>query len=273
MLNFQDKNAARIIPAFIPPFHRTVNTVPVLNKVDFNSNARIYQASKSQNIQLDTFDFSSKRGWDDFYLQLDDNGDDSTLGKTSRGEVFEFEWHSSIPHDFIISEITESSKVLMVGTGNSRLPREIYDAHNGETTLVCMDYSKPCVDMLKSLHKEDCPNMYFVCGDAMEMSSTIQDTINLTDPDHQERGIFDFIVDKGLMDAMMCNEGCDLDRYFREVRSILKPGGKMILVSYKITSATRAYLESDAVGLDWILDITEKSNSRVSFSVGQLNNS
>ncbi len=271
MLNFYDKNA--LVAAFLPLLHRSVNTYPFGNKVDFDSNtknSRIHQASKPINIQLDTFDFSSRQGWDDFYRQVKDDGENQMLNESLEGETFEFEWHSSIPHDFIISEIMESSKVLMVGTGNSRLPRELNDAHNGETAVVCMDYSKPCINMLKSLHQEDCPNMCFVCGDAMDISSSIQNNADISDPNHEGNDLFDFVVDKGLMDAMMCNEGCDLDRYFREIRSVLKPGGKMILVSYKITSATRAYLESDIVGLRWELDIEEKSNSRVSFSLGQL---
>ena len=246
-------------------------------------------------IQLNQFDFSSQKGWDDFYQQLEnDNTNDpitatSTSSMNSRAStmtgtgtiqqkskvsnsgdnvqvpdsgIFEFEWHSSIPHSFIISEIEIGSSVLMVGTGNSNLPRHLYDAHEGKTTIVCMDYSKPCIDMLEQMHSAECPQMSFICGDVTNLTNIVK------------RRDFDYIIDKGLMDAMMCGEGWDSNgavlKYLKEAKLVLKPSGTFILVSYKLNTFTREYLEctGDALGIGWSLDIDEKSDGRVSFSIG-----
>ena len=285
----------------------------------------------ASDVELDTSDFSSRGGWDAFYQQtatdidIDDDEDSSATSKLLAGSEdsstrghgsFEFEWHSSISHDSIISEIQQRQqcpdpdpdplKVLLVGTGNSRLPRDLYEAHNGETTVVCMDYSQPCVDMLKQMHPtSDFPNMHFVCGDVMELSHIVgvgktgleQDEIHTQQSQSQSQSqsknqqYFDYVVDKGLMDALMCDEGCNLEKYLGEVRRILKPnGGKMILISYKLTSSMMKFLsagnedeneneknkgsnnETDVSfhnGLQWNLDIETKSNARVSFSVGE----
>ena len=247
----------------------------------------------AEELSLDQFDFASLKGWDEFYRQLETplplptptptaNADKDTQELSDDG-VFEFEWHSSISHSSIISEIDIGSKVLFVGTGNSNLPRQLYDAHahahananGGKTEVACMDYSQPCIDMLQSLHRTECPRMTFACGDATDLVRTLE-----------RQGIdadssFDYIVDKGLMDAMMCGEGWDSSddgtgcggvlQYLTEAKRALKSGGTFVLVSYKLSAATRDYLQGvgASLGIRWTLDIGDKSNERVSFSLGQ----
>ena len=188
--------------------------------------------------------------------------------------TFEFEWHSSIPHDTIISEIDSmctGTKVLFVGTGNSNLPRQLYDEREGNLEVTCMDYSQPCIDMLKKLHnKVDYPGMHFVCGDVTDLIQTLDRKGILP--------IFDYIVDKGLMDAMVCGEGWDssndssgVKKYLVEAKRALRPSGNLILVSYKLSTGMKEYLENVGadLGIQWTLDIAEKSNERVSFSIGR----
>ena len=111
-------------------------------------------AKPEPEVSLDQFDFASQKGWDDFYQQLDASTSISTATPTtttttttttnihtppadvdSSSGVFEFDWHASIPHETILSEIkplASSSvpcKVLFVGTGNSILPRRLYDEY------------------------------------------------------------------------------------------------------------------------------------------------
>ena len=314
-------------------------------------------SAKKPEVSLDQFDFASQKGWDDFYQQLDASTSISTATPTtttttttttnihtppadvdSSSGVFEFDWHASIPHETILSEIkplASSSvpcKVLFVGTGNSILPRRLYDEYrysrdddddgdggggggsdNDQMSITCMDYSQPSIDILRSLHQMDCPGMNFVCGDVNTLVRDLEqggvECVRIRDCDdsdsgdgrgkgelQRECGIFDYVVDKGLMDALMCGEGWDSDidsatytgtdtdtgsasggggrgvlQYFKEAKRVLKPGGTLILVSYKLSQATKEYLQRVGahVGIQWTLDIEEKSNGRVSFSLGR----
>ena len=134
--------------------------------------------------------------------------------------------------------------------------------------VVCLDYSQPCIDMLQQMHQESCPSMRFIQGDVTELKNVLE---------RNDIGVsFDYVIDKGLMDALMCGEGWDSNeavlKYFKEAKlSMTSRNGAFVLVSYKITSSTREYLEDvgDRVGIKWELDIPHKSNGRVSFSIGQ----
>lgn len=261
------------------------------------SNSKMFSKdSKSANdaeqaVSLDQFDFASKQGWDNFYRQMETTDVSSSPAMVSKSDannysqfssensptsnnedgIFEFEWHNSIPHHLILGEVEIGSRVLFVGNGNSNLPRELYNEHEGRTEVVCMDYSQPCIDILKSLHEKECPRMSFACGDVTNLVKTLDNQCI------DAEGSFDYMVDKGLMDAMMCGEGWDSSnsrgvlQYFIEAKRALKPEGILILVSYKLSSATREYLQEAgaSLGIQWTLDIEEKSNDRVSFSLGK----
>ena len=219
--------------------------------------------------QLDSFDFSSRRGWDEFYLQGDP--DISRQNRIPNREMnFEYEWHSSIPNKVIISEISPGSSVLMVGTGNSALPRLLYIAHDGNSKITCIDYSEPCVSMLKTMYSKLCPNMDFVCGDATKLLHVLDETYGVRESGYHS---YHVVVDKGLMDALMCGEGWnkDVEKYIHGASSVMKEGeGRLLLISYKLSSSTKEFLNEvgNRNGIVWEFDIKEKSSDRVSFSVG-----
>ena len=235
------------------------------------------QSSSQQEVDVSTFDFASKQGWNDFYQQREQKEQSgssptnvpvrptSSTSRTSSDNSFEFEWHSSIDHSYILSSIEKGSNVLFVGTGNSNLPRSLYDAHDGNTKITCVDYSQPCIDMMENMHQASAPTMDFVCGDATDLVGLVGGGSSSTP--------YDFVVDKGLMDAMVCGEGWDwdLERYFKGVKSLLEErAGKIILITFKLTSPMKSYLDDIGESYDiiWDLDIEERSNERVSFSVG-----
>ena len=226
---------------------------------------RLYQS-------IDAFDFSSKYGWETFYQTGGNSTKLDGINKDTENPIpFEYEWHASINAEKVISEVFPGSSVLMIGTGNSALPRHLYKHHNGQglddkcgqlTNITCMDYSSSCISMLEELFSKDCPGMKFVHGDATKLCSLFQ----------SEK--FDFIIDKGLMDALMCGEGWDwtVESYLKGAASILKSkesNGKIILISYKLSSATKQFLldMGDKFGLKWNLDMEKKSNDKVSFSI------
>lgn len=265
----------------------------------FASNHQYYLHSTRTNptIELDQYDFSSQAGWDAFYNQFEDTNpddddhaddDEHSIPRNDK-ETFEFEWHSSMSHQNVIEEIPKSSKVILVGNGNSRLPREIYDFYNGDVDVTCLDYSQPCVNMMEMLHAKDCPGMKFVCGDVTDMYQVLcstpmsmaaeEDSCNNEIVSNTTRhsdnknsmNTFDVLVDKGLMDAMMCMDGWDgkVKNYWIEARKVLKSQGKIILIAYKLSSGTREFLHEIGLelGIEWI-EQESKSNGRVTFLIG-----
>ena len=190
------------------------------------------------------FDFSSVAGWDAFYQQTD--------------EVVE--WHSSVGLDELITYIPHGSNCLVLGCGNSKLPGLIYDTHHGITSVTCVDSSQSCINDLRETYGRTNKNMAFVCGDATKLSECVKHNVT------------DVIVDKGLVDALMCGEGWDttVGKVFEESSRILSPNGIYLLVSYRLSSSTKEFLTEcgQQVGLDWSFDLTQ-SNAGVSVSVAR----
>mmetsp|Transcript_14803 Transcript_14803/g.20610 ORF Transcript_14803/g.20610 Transcript_14803/m.20610 type:complete len:250 (-) Transcript_14803:1486-2235(-) len=198
-----------------------------------------------------TFDFSSKIGWDEFYQKEEDV----------------VEWHSSIALFDIVKYIPKGSDCLVVGCGNSELPRVIHDDdRTSKGHVTCLDTSSACLDQLRIHHADECPRMSFVCGDAMRLAEV------LATSNQQDKNIpvdYDVIVDKGLIDALLCSEGWNgpLEMVLTEASQVLHPSGVYLLISYKLPSSTRTFLEDigKKVGLEWTFDLAE-GNKRVGMS-------
>lgn len=217
-------------------------------------------SSSTNGVQDAEFDFSSARGWDDFY-----KADDADI----------LEWHSSVPLQTLIDAyIPVGSSCLVVGCGNSQLPRAIYDAHHhdGRTTtrVTCLDSSSTCLDQLKRQFEDvgDTDSISFVCGDAVELTTTL-DTNGID---------FDIIIDKGLTDALLCGEGWNgpLERLLQESIKVLKRRrrssntGTYLLVSYQLPRSTEEFIqEVTAPHLEWSFRRPE-GNGRVQVSVATM---
>ncbi|KAI2490302.1 hypothetical protein MHU86_24266 [Fragilaria crotonensis] len=208
------------------------------------------------------FDFSSILGWNNFYQQ-----DDAIV-----------EWHSSIPLEALMDYIPKGSSCLIIGCGNSRLPKAIYDVHGSETKICCLDSSQTCLDQLKqqwdfvesttsfqsttnrtlSCSHPDCVS--FVCGDAVELTKTLGPDTN-----------FDRIIDKGLMDALLCGEGWNapVERLLRESIQVLSEGGQYLLISYRLPKSTEAFLQTVTTpALQWSFHLDNgHANERVQISL------
>lgn len=273
------------------------------------------------DVNLSTYDFSSKQGWDDFYQQAtihseeakvkDDEVKKKESSLFSKNEQiiikpFEFEWHNSLDTLSILSSLPTPSavqqgdddnddkvlKILLVGNGNSNLPKIIHEHYNdrsdnngnvyGKVNILALDYSQPCIDMLRKVYdKIYYPHMHFVCGDATKLVDCIQDYYkdksqsSHSSADNNDEISFDVIIDKGLMDAMMCDEGwnASVERYIEGVSELLQKSkkGKFLLISYKLNQSTKEYLFDigDKFGLEWDFDIADKSNDRISFTIGR----
>ena len=176
---------------------------------DADPTENINQEDHSHRWKHEPFDFSSKYGWNDFYKNGIENGEDSIDSSSTTGsstptfadgvdtiESLEYEWHPHIPHSTIIDAIqpainaasqhyaniqqqstsTQTTQrtmpsILLVGCGNSALPRILHDAFDTPVQVTCLDYSPVCIEMIQSMYKDSCPNMNFVVGDATDLQN------------------------------------------------------------------------------------------------------
>jgi hypothetical protein len=192
-------------------------------------------------ILFHDFDFSSTLEWNNFY-------------EDGKG----FEWHSNIPLERVASYIPEDSDCLMVGCGDSELPSVTLSTRRS-TRLNLLDSSNVCIEQLRELYGN---TVDYTCGDATKMSSLF--------PESKK---FDIVVDKGLTDALLCNEGWDyfLEKLLAESSKILKPGlGMYLLISYRLSKSHKEFLQEvgETVGLDWEFDLPD-STERISVSIGR----
>lgn len=79
----------------------------------------------------------------------------------------------------------------MLGCGNSKLSEQLFSI--GYKNIINIDFSSVCIEQMKNKYKEICPEMQFIEMDACEMTF--------------ENSSFDFIIDKGLIDSILCSEG------------------------------------------------------------------
>jgi Methyltransferase domain len=151
---------------------------------------------------------------------------------------------------------TTKTRVLMIGCGTSRLP-EAFDASLYQCTL--LDAAPTCIDTLRRRYGDDAYE--YIAGDALRMHRS-------------HTGTFDYVVDKGLMDALLCGEGWSLwvHQLLDSVNNVLSQQdeeGRYILVSYRLPSSTMAFLQHAAGSLlEWKFQV-DGSNPRVMISIAR----
>ena len=231
--------------------------IPPSTKARRRLRARPLLTTVVQSSNTDAFDFSSKSGWDQFYEKRSVSSDNQTFEP--------YEWHSSMKHDEIFSSTLPTScidgSILVVGCGNSLLPIDLDNYHKGQSHIICLDYSSSCINQLVESWGSR-SNMSFVVGDATRLE-------NIPDVAKFE-GKIGAIVDKGLIDALMCGEGWngDVERLLTSAARQLKRGGTYVCVSYKLSAATKEFLLDVGrnVGFEWEFDLEDENNTRVSLS-------
>ena len=91
-----------------------------------------------------------------------------------------------------------------------------------------IDFSEICIENMSSRNAEKRPEMKWVVMDIMDLK--------------YEDASMDIVLDKGTMDAIMCEKGdvwnisdelaVKLDKMLSEVSRVLKPGGKYIYITF-----------------------------------------
>jgi hypothetical protein len=209
-----------------------------------------------------------------------------------------YEWHSHIPHSAIIDAIRPSilmassslsssrdddddarrhvASILLVGCGNSALPRYLNDAFvnvvAGDVRVTCLDYSPVCIETMKLAYgKNDAySNIDFVVGDATNLGGVIWNA-----EDCGGRPPVDVVIDKGLLDALMCGEGHDVERLMSGINDVLTPNdwGMHVLICFPLSASMRRTLEGtlSAGGLAWDFDVIVdgSENGRATFNMAR----
>ncbi|KAF9531682.1 S-adenosyl-L-methionine-dependent methyltransferase [Crepidotus variabilis] len=158
-----------------------------------------------------------------------------------------FDWFKSyselagLIHELIPDK---SSKILMLGCGNSRLSEDMWE--DGYRNITNVDYSNVVIEQMKQRHGVLRPEM-----DWQEM-----DVRNLT----FEEGTFDVAIDKGTMDAMMTAKvdvwdppqevvnNCNQE--VAETLRVLGPQGIFIYLTFGQPHFRRRYLQRQGTELE-----------------------
>ncbi len=131
-----------------------------------------------------------------------------------------YEWYSTynelknLIHQYIPDK---NSKILNVGCGNSPFPCDMYA--DGYENITNIDYSRHVIKNMKKLNENKYPKMKYKVMD-------------VTDMDFYDCS-FDFVIDKGTLDALLCGENVNQVKMFEEIERVLKFGGVYFCVSHE----------------------------------------
>ena len=180
----------------------------------------VFRLRSTKLASVDSFDFSSRSGWDGFY---DGQGSQP------------YEWHSSISHSIIAQHLVPGdANILVLGCGTSTLSADLYDEIN-TAKITSLDYSTNCIELMKQKYENTGrPGLSFICGDAIKLETL----------DHPEP--FTSIVDKGLVDAIMTGDAWDtaVTDIFKGASSVLSYKGSYILVSYNLSTSAKNFFNN-----------------------------
>jgi ubiquinone/menaquinone biosynthesis C-methylase UbiE len=108
--------------------------------------------------------------------------------------------------------------ILITGCGNSGLSADMYDV--GYQNITNIDVSEVVIKQMNSINAHR-TNMKFLCMDAM----------NTTFKNDE----FNVVLDKGTLDALMPDDSEEtqsrIDKYFSDIKRVLKLGGRYVCIS------------------------------------------
>ncbi|KAH6916050.1 S-adenosyl-L-methionine-dependent methyltransferase [Coprinopsis sp. MPI-PUGE-AT-0042] len=178
-------------------------------------------------------EYGTKAYWNQRYAQEEEEGN--------------FDWFrtykdlADIIHELVPNK---SSRVLMLGCGNSTLGEDMYD--DGYKSIVNTDYSDILIDQTKKRHGKARPEMEWHEMDVRDLKF--------------EDESFDVAIDKGTMDAMMTQKGDvwdppqqvidDCTSEVRETLRVLRRGGTFIYLTFGQPHFRKRYLMHEGTTLE-----------------------
>lgn len=114
--------------------------------------------------------------------------------------------------------IKQKDAILITGCGNSSISADLYDV--GYSNITNIDVSEVVIKQMKAVNASRI-DMKFICMDALKMSFPNEE--------------FSVILDKGTLDALMPDDTKEtierIDKYFAEIKRVLKLGGRYFCIS------------------------------------------
>ncbi|KAJ2005372.1 hypothetical protein GGI04_001353 [Coemansia thaxteri] len=139
---------------------------------------------------------------------------------------------------------SREARILMLGCGNSTLSGDMYEA--GYQSIVNVDYSEVVIEQMRQRTQHQ-PKMTWEVMDVRALAL--------------DDGSVDVAIDKGTLDALMCDKGdvwdpspelCEnVGREVGEVDRVLAAGGKFIWITFSQPHFWRRHLVRDS----WALEI------------------
>lgn len=127
--------------------------------------------------------------------------------------------------------IKPKDTILITGCGNSSLSADLYDV--GYTNITNIDVSEVVIRQMTSINAHR-TNMRFLCMDAMNTTFNNEE--------------FNVVLDKGTLDALMPDENEEtmkgIDKYFSEIKRVLKLGGRFVCISLLQSHILKKLLET-----------------------------
>ena len=172
-------------------------------------------------------EFQAKEYWDSFF------------SKRSKA----FEWYGEYTDlcHVLHKYLKPTSRVLVVGCGNSKLSEDLYDA--GFQTIENIDISDVVIRQMSAKNKQKRLAMIF----------TKMDLLHMTYVNTQ----FDCVLDKGTLDAIFSNTDDktvqSVDQMFAEIERVLKIAGRYLCISLAQEHILKKLLEKFEVG--WLVRV------------------
>lgn len=151
---------------------------------------------------MSSCDFSTPECWEDFYKMHHEN----------------FDWYNTParslqPH---LAPFGAPARLLHVGSGSSTWTGLLADLPEVDTVMN-VDINQEVIDRMRQQYQSN-----------SRLSFAVMDVMNMTFADNS----FDAVVDKGLMDVFRPNGDDFVAGVFKELSRVLRPGGRLIYVSY-----------------------------------------
>lgn len=137
--------------------------------------------------------------------------------------------------------IKQKDSILITGCGNSSLSADLYDI--GFQNITNIDVSEVVIRQMTSINTHR-TSMKFLCMDAMNTKF--------------ENESYNVVLDKGTLDALMPDDTeetiAQIDKYFAEIKRVLKLGGRFVCISL-LQSHILAKLVSTFCDKSWMFRV------------------
>ena len=133
--------------------------------------------------------------------------------------------------DLIVNLAGNTARVLIPGCGISRMAEEMFD--DGYTNITSIDYSYSAIKFQMDTYKVEYPSLVFKQMDARNM-------VEFKDKQ------FDIIVDKSLLDAVICSDGklTNVRLLMDEMYRVLSDTGTYVCISHGKESQRKKYMKN-----------------------------